>query len=213
MAVADMDLVDSIDSAAFGKSINRLPGAHVCVIDANLPAAVVMHVISARGPTPVVLDTVSVSKANRFAEPGILAGVSAVKTNVGELRVLTGRGGSGLDRNADLAREVQVLHSLGPTRIFVSLGRDGILGSELTAAGEQVVVKATAPRGEVVNVSGAGDAQTALVALGVACGWPLDRIVRCAAAAAAITVASEAPVNPEMSLAAVESTASAEGVR
>ena len=172
---------ERIDSAAFGD-------ACAVVIDTNLPAAAIARVAELAGDAPLVLDPVSVVKAEA-ARP-ILGRLAALKANLMEAEALSGATGA-----EDAAAR---LLELGVQRVFVTMGPDGVW---CASAGESFTIPS---RSTVVrNASGAGDAFTAGVAWGLACGLDLRDTAEIAVTLSAIALESENTVNDQLSATAL----------
>lgn len=169
---------DRLDPAAF-------VGARALVIDTNLPPATIARVAGLAGDAPLVLDPVSVVKAET-ARP-ILGRLAALKANLMEAEALSGAVGA-----EDAAAR---LLQLGARRVFVTLGPEGVLCASAT---EAFVIPS---RSRVVrNASGAGDAFTAGVAWGLACGLSLRDTAEMAVTLSAIALESENTVNEQLSV-------------
>ncbi|MBN2839828.1 MAG: carbohydrate kinase family protein [Coriobacteriia bacterium] len=159
-------------------------GARAVVIDTNLPAATIIRVAELAGGAPLVLDPVSVVKAE-VARP-ILGRLAALKANLMEAEALSGAVGA--------EHAAARLLELGAQRVFVTLGPEGVL---CTSATESFVISSRSRA--VRNASGAGDAFTAGVAWGLACGLPLRDTAEMAVTLSAIALESENTVNDQLS--------------
>ncbi|MHB1135286.1 MAG: carbohydrate kinase family protein [Coriobacteriia bacterium] len=170
---------DRVDPAA-------LVGSRTVVLDTNLPAATIARVAELAGDTPLVLDPVSVVKAEA-ARP-VLGRLAALKANLMEAEALSGETGA-----ADAAAR---LLEWGVRRVFVTLGPKGVWCASAT---ESFVMPSRSLT--VRNASGAGDAFTAGVAWGLACGRNLRDTAFRAATLSAIALESENTVNERLSAA------------
>ena len=177
VAVADMKILEALSPGALAERGAVLRESELCVVDANLSQATLQTLVELCGTVPVVLDTVSVAKAVRARE--CIGRFYAVKPNEGELEVLTGMT---LRSELDLDRAVDELHRRGTQQVFVSRGARGLYFSDGEHRG---TAQAPAPR--TANVSGAGDALTAALAVGTAGHLPIEQTAAFAAAAAALT--------------------------
>lgn len=195
-----------------------LDSAGIWIVDTNLSLPILHHLAARPRHAPIVLDTVSVAKAVR-AEAVVLAAVTALKSNRSELLVATGHAlerpatiiegdvaRDGPEREDEgLARAIDAVHAFGTEWVFVSLGRRGLIGSRRDPrTGATGRFRAELSVRPAQNVNGAGDAQTALIALGIASAWPLEVITARAVAAAALTLADDSPVFPGLSLETLE---------
>jgi pseudouridine kinase len=213
-AVSSMAILDSIRPATIGAWEKRITGASVIVADANLSAEALTEIVGSFSSVPIVLDPTSRTKALRTA--GALRGVGAIKPNLEEAEVLCGFRIKG---EAGLRRAAECLHDKGIASVFISLGAEGVFYSGREgrhgargdhadgAPGDHAdggrasgfVRTAGAAAARVRNANGAGDAFTAGIAWGIVNDLALRDIARFASALAALTMASEEAVDPELS--------------
>ncbi|TFG82255.1 MAG: hypothetical protein E4H20_08080, partial [Spirochaetales bacterium] len=153
-AVAAMDALDRFDPAVLADRWDPGDRADVVILDANLPADTLAAAAERWRGKPILLDTVSASKAVK-ALP-LLPYVSMIKPNRVEAAILSGLEPGG---EAEALAAARAIRRAGTAEVFVSLGAGGLLwcGSE----GEGIARPLGLP---VVNVSGAGDAAAAALA-------------------------------------------------
>lgn len=108
------------------------------------------------------------------------AGPTVLKPNLDELAELAGRPLAGRD---DAARAARELLGWGIDLVVASLGAEGAVA--VTAGGAWYLPALPV---QPVNCAGAGDALMAGLASGFAAGWPLDKSLRLATAAATAVV-------------------------
>jgi pseudouridine kinase len=195
VAVSDMAATDGLGPDDLHAAADLIAGAALLVLDGNLApgtvGAALDRAAAAAVPARVVLDPVSVPKAERLAgrlRPG--RPVYAVTPNVDELAALTGRptGTDGQVRDA-----VRALHDAGVELVWVRRGGRGSLLS-----GPGVLEALPAPAAAVLDVTGAGDAMLAAFCHAVLGGAaPVDAAAY-GHAAAALTVASAHTVRPDL---------------
>ena len=170
LAIADMDVIDRISPAALASRMEELDRADALVLDANLsPAA--LGFLGERSRAPLYADPVSAAKAPRL-EP-LLPRLRLLKPNRLEAEIMTGESDPALAARALLAR--------GVGRVYVSLGKDGLLCGE----GRELLHVPCAPA-RVLNTNGAGDAATAALVLGDLRGMSLRESGELAARAGAL---------------------------
>jgi sugar/nucleoside kinase (ribokinase family) len=130
-----------------------------------------------RGVT-VILDVVAPAGLRPSLEQmsRVLPHVDYFVPNYDEARVITGEG--------DTRRQAEALAELGAGTVMVKLGERGV-----HVLGEQGAFDLDAPRVDVVDPSGAGDAFAAGLALGILEGWEIERTARfaCVLGASACT--------------------------
>jgi len=196
VAVADMQAIERIDPAWIDERSEAITGAELCVVDANLSAKAIEHLVHAYPGVPMLLDTVSHAKAFRAA--GCVGSFAAIKPNLAEAEVLSGMS---IDSDVALDQAAGILHQRGVGLLFISLGSRGVYFSQ---SGSDAVRGIARPRGlSPVNVSGAGDALTAAVAYGMVRGDRIEQIAQYAVAAADITAQSPETVNRGISAEAI----------
>jgi pseudouridine kinase len=175
--VSDMAAIDALTPDLVPTDL--VGGAALVVVDGNLPTPTVAHVLdaAAKAGVRVVLDPVSVAKAERIA-PLIDGRVFAVTPNEDELTAL----GS-----------VRAVHDRGVEVVWVRRGTAGSLLS--TPDGETSL---DAPRVTPVDVTGAGDAMLAAFCHRLLAGASLADAAAYGHAAAALTVTSPHTVRPDL---------------
>ena len=167
----------------------RLAGADLIVADSNLPLATLDWLIgfaAGRG-LRLALETVSVPKGGRLRR--LLAHgrpLYALFCNRAEAAALTGR--------SDLRAAAARLHQRGVRHVGIGLGRRGMFVSD--GSGARIVAALPA---RVVDVTGAGDAAVAGTLYGLLRGDYLATAARYGQAAAALTLAGDASVSPDLS--------------
>lgn len=193
IGVADM----SATEAMTGEESGPLDGFDWIAIDGNLMPAAVATVLgaAARAGAPAVVDPVGVAKSARLGTLAALP-VHTFTPNHDELTAFAGTDG--------LMTAVQRAHDRGVEWLWL---REGARGSRLYGPDGRVR-HVPAYEGDVVDVTGAGDAMLAgyLHALGEG-AEPADA-AEYGAAAAALTIASPEPVRPDLSAAMVRRTVS-----
>lgn len=196
VAIADMAAVDAVTPLVIEAARGAIARARVLVLDGNIPAATIGAAldIATEAGVPVAFDPVSVPKASRVVdEITPKRRVFMVTPNRAELAALSG---TSTDTDDDLVLAAQQVHKRGVRVVWVRLGARGSLLSD----GDRVTwLPATRAPGEIVDVTGAGDATLAAFChawLGGA--EPLDA-ARFGHAAAALTCRSPDTVRSDMS--------------
>lgn len=185
VAVADMTATDSITPADIEATAGVLGGATLVVVDANLSTGALSALlrVCADRAVPVVADPVSTPKAPRLTEALSPARpVLAITPNAGELSALTGFPSTDPGQRA---KAVAALYQQGAEHVWVRLGP---AGSELHSRGAAPVPLPALP-GEVVDVTGAGDAMLGAFCHALLEGRPPEEAAEYGQAAAALTVA------------------------
>lgn len=175
VGVADMDITRKIDPDYLAPLMERINSCDAVVLDANLSVEALGYICD-NCRVPIYADPVSTAKAGRFTT--ILGKIHTLKPNALEAERLTGR--------SDPSEAVRALLDQGVKRVFLSLGRDGIMAGE----GREIV---TVPceSVNVLNTNGAGDAVTAALVAAGARGLGLEEMAHAAVRAGAIVCSSE----------------------
>ena len=186
-AVNDMGLCARMDEALVGRWTEALNGFGAVAVDANLPAGTLAFLAKEVG-APLAADCVSAAKCRRL-EP-ILPRLHTLKANRLEAQTLTGR-----SRPEDCA---WALADAGVRRVVISLGPEGMLCVEDGALLRQEAVPVT-----VTDATGAGDALTAALTVGLAAGMDMAACAALGAAAAGTTLTSPDSVAPGLAALAI----------
>ena len=152
-AVNDMDILQEMNPQRLAERAEVLAGASLLVLDANLSEAAVCWLCS-HVDCPVLADPVSVGKAGRLSK--VLNRLDVIKPNILELEYFCGQKIKDEEEALGAAR---ILRTMGPSRVFVSLGEKGMV---YVSEEEEGVIPSLAARIESTN--GAGDTALAVLA-------------------------------------------------
>jgi pseudouridine kinase len=221
VGISDMAATDNLSVEHLARSRDLVAAADLLVLDGNLPGEVLGWLLdlAASGSVPVLVEPVSVAKAQRLA-PLLSPGrpVLAITPNVDELGALVGADVP--NTRPGIAAAARLLHERGVTHVWVRRGRRGsVLSSRAPGAGapdhrisggqapggsaqagekRPTVTVLTAPRTPVVDVTGAGDAMTAAFAHALLRGDTAVEAAEYGHRAAALTVASRQTVRADL---------------
>jgi pseudouridine kinase len=193
VGVAAMGILERLTPRRLAHRQRLIAAADLVVADSNLPAATLdwLLAFAARRGLRLAIDAVSVPKARRL-KPLLRARrpLFALFCNRAEAAALTGA--------ADPRTAARRLHARGVRHVCIGLGRRGALAS---SAGAQQRVPTLA--GDVVDVTGAGDAMVAGTLFGLLNGESLATAARYGQAAATLTRAGAQSVSPRLSARAI----------
>ena len=193
VGLADMAIYDGMDAAFFAPLRPRLAGHAAWLVDANLPEAGLAALLADRpAGTLVAADAVSVAKAPRLAAH--LPRLDLLFCNVAEAAALAGAG--------TVEAMARGLLERGAGAVIVTQGAAGALCAD--AAGLHQLPAAPA---SLRDVTGAGDSLVAATLLARLDGATLPAALARGLAAAALTIASEHSVRPDLSAALVAAAA------
>ena len=162
------------------------------VVDTNLPVDTLAEVltIARRARVPVCADPVSIDLAERLRPK--LCSYSIITPNASEASVLCESPVNSLEQAAAAA---QKLVACGVGMVVITMAERGLYYATREGSGH-----IPAPRVEVVDATGAGDALIAGIVYGMTDGLPLDECMRLGVSAATITLRSPETVSPELTL-------------
>ena len=192
VAVSDMEICERLTPVYFASQLELLNGAAAVVVDANLPRDSIAY-LTEHCTAPVFIDPVSTVKAEKLR--GLLGRVHTLKPNRIEAELLSG---VKITDEESLRKAAEALLAQGLSRVFISLGGDGVLAAQRDEMQLVPICKA-----EMRNATGAGDAMMAALVWSFLAGQSLVESAASGTAAAAIAVESEETINPAMSAEAV----------
>jgi pseudouridine kinase len=193
MSIDDMAIASALITPAFIYRHRTLfRDARMIVLDANVSPAALVTIFSLAGKqsVPVCADPTTASLAPRLRP--YLPRLLLVTPNAAEAETLCGREVS--DRESALLA-AQDLVGLGVQIAIVTLGATGLVYATSRESGHVPAIEC-----EITDSTGAGDALTAAVVLGLLNGLPVDEAVRLGASAAALTLQCRETVCPTLSL-------------
>jgi pseudouridine kinase len=188
VAISDMTICDLITPEFLSNKMSVINRCGAVILDTNIAEESIKY-LAANCEPPLFVDTVSTRKASKLA--AVLPYLSAVNTNRQEAEALLG-----VAVTADLPSLKEAanrFHSLGVSRVFITLGNEGAFLSDGYTA-----IMRSAFRVKTVNANGCGDAFSAAAFLMLLNDKPPDEILRTALAAAAVTAQSEQAVSPDL---------------
>ncbi len=196
VAIADMEIVDSLTPEKIKKHIDLIEHASIVVLDTNLPKKTLQFLLLYFPKTRFFIDTVSVTKANKVQS--LLEHIDTIKSNRLEIEYLTGIKVKDVN---DAKQAAKKLIEQGVKNVFVSIGEKGIVYGNSNNEYYHSPVLPT----QVINTAGAGDAIMAGMVYGTIEKLPVLQLLRVSNAAAAITLMSKASVSLNLSVSAIDS--------
>ena len=197
LALADMDIYRHITPAFLASRAALLQSAQLVIVDTNIPADAIAW-LAEHVKLPIFADPVSTAKAEKLRP--VLGKLHTLKPNRLEAELLSGVPITGED---SLSRAADVLLGTGLRRVFISLGKDGVLAADHSGR-----VRLPCVEGRVVNTTGCGDAFMAALAWAYLEGTALEDTARAGLAAAAIAMEGSETINGAMSAEALRERSS-----
>lgn len=186
-AVADTDICNCMDTNFLESHMCLINSAKVVVLDTNIPREAISYLLKSCR-RPIFVDPVSTAKASKLK--GKLAGIYAIKPNIAEAQVLSGRR---IENHNDLQVAADVLLRKGIKQVFISMGASGVFYADENERGVERCIPS-----KVVNTTGAGDSFMAAIVYAHINSYRISTAAKLGMAAASICVASEESVSQEM---------------
>ena len=192
VSIDDMHIVEAITPKVIRGHRALLSAAAMIVVDTNLPVETLSEIltIARRARVPVCADPVSIDLAERLRPQ--LCSYSIITPNASEASVLCE---SPVNNLGQAAAAAQKLVSCGVHMVVITLAERGLYYATREGSGH-----IPAPRVDVVDATGAGDALTAGIVYGLTDGLPLDECMRLGVSAAVIALRSPETVSPDLTL-------------
>lgn len=192
LALCDMSVLDNISSDYIEKKRNVLLNAKIVLIDTSLRIETIEKILDiCENKVPVYVDPISDNYALKL-KPYIHR-FDCVKPNKGELENLSG---IKINSEKDAIKACEKLLNKGLKRIFVSMGKDGILYMDA----KNKLKRSLKPVKNMVNASGAGDAAMAAIIYGYINELDIEKTIEYALAAGIGAIMSDSPINENMSV-------------
>jgi len=228
VAVSDMQILEEITVEYLRSKAYLIKESKIVVMDTNIPEESIEYVVDLcnKVKVPLLIEPVSVEKAGKLRKVLDRSESGSGKESEGESESESGgwvidymtpskdelesilRTEMGddpdldLDRDSDIVRAAEELKGKGVKNVIVTLGKRGVYVScSGTGEGkkEDCWSKFMAPyRGEVVDVTGAGDALVAGLVYGIYKGYSLEVGARFGLAAAALTISTKEAVRRDL---------------
>jgi len=217
VAVSDMQILEEITVEYLRSKAYYIKGSKIVVMDTNIPEQSIEYVVDLcnKVKVPLLIEPVSVEKAKKLRK--VLEGsgkgrgsgrwvIDYITPSEDELESILGAGAErdndeDIDIDVDLVKVAEELKYRGVKNVIVTLGKRGIYVS-YGGAGEgrkEDWNKFMAPyKGEVVDVTGAGDALVAGLVYGIYKGYSLEMAARFGLGAAALTISTKEAVRRDL---------------
>ena len=220
VAVSDMQILEEITVEYLRSKAYLIKESKIVVMDTNIPEESIEYVVELcnKVKVPLLIESVSVEKAKKLR--GVLDGsgkgsgrwfVDYITPSENELKSILGseiEEGRDIDLDGDIdlniVKAAEELKSKRVKNVIVTLGKRGIYVSCSGEGGagegrKEDWSKFMAPyRGEVIDVTGAGDALVAGLVYGIYKGYSLEVGARFGLAAAALTVSTKETVRRDL---------------
>jgi len=198
VAVSDMQILEEITVEYLRSKAYLIKESKMVVVDTNIPEQSIQYVVEIcnKVKVPILVEPVSVEKAKKL--PGAIDGrwnIDYITPSRDELESISG---IGIDDDQDMLRAVKELKYKGVRNVIVTLGERGIYVSSDNCGEERLDKFIKSYKGEVVDVTGAGDALVAGMVYGIFLSYPLEMVAKFGLAAAALTIYSKEAVRRDL---------------
>jgi len=217
VAVSDMQILEEITVEYLRSKAYLIKESKIVVVDTNIPEESIEYVVDLcnKVNVPLLIEPVSVKKARKLRK--VLEGsgkgiesrrwvIDYITPSEDELKSILGAGAErdndeDIDINIDMVKAVEELKNKGVRNVIVTLGERGIYVScgGADEGRKEDWNKFMAPyRGEVVDVTGAGDALVAGLVYGIYKGYSMEMAARFGLGAAALTISTKEAVRRDL---------------
>ncbi|MCG2821027.1 MAG: carbohydrate kinase family protein [Candidatus Atribacteria bacterium] len=216
VAVSDMRILEEITVEYLRSKAYLIKGSKIVVMDTNIPEQSIEYVVDLcnKVKVPILVEPVSVEKAKKLRK--VLDGsgrwtIDYVTPSRDELESILGAEMGDdqdldLDIDLDIVKAAEELKGKGVKNVIVTLGERGIYvsyggagNSSEGGQGDPEPGKFMAPyKGEVVDVTGAGDALVAGLVYGIFKGYSMEVAARFGLGAAALTISTKEAVRRDL---------------
>ena len=213
VAVSDMQILEEITVEYLRSKAYLIKESKIVVMDTNIPEESIEYVVNLcnKVKVPLLIEPVSVEKAKKLRK--ILDGsgkwiIDYITPSEDELESILGAEMIDDDVDTDIVRVAEELKGRGAKNVIVSLGERGTYvssgGGGVSDFSEEEQ-RDPEPgkfmgsyKGEVVDVTGAGDALVAGLVYGIYNGYSLEVAARFGLGAAALTISSKEAVRRDL---------------
>ncbi len=198
LGLSAMDIYDDIPDAFIMDNLEVIAQNEYCLLETNMPANILELVTQKLPNIKFVMEAVSSIKALKTQK--ILDRLYILKCNLLEAELLSNMK---IEYESDYEKLVQYFLDLGVKKVFITLGRDGVVygdASEISISRNKIITP--------VNTNGAGDAFTAGLLYGEIQGMELYDMVKFASGCALITIQHKKAVHPDLNIKLVTDTIS-----
>jgi pseudouridine kinase len=189
LAINDMHIYNKVPDSFILNNIKLIDQIEFCVLETNMPKRILELVTDKLPNTHFSLDAVSGKKALKAKT--ILSKLSILKCNLLEAELLSE---IKVIQKSDHKKLIQFFVSLGVKKVFITLGKDGILYGD-RKGNYQLKIKPIKP----LNTIGAGDSFMAGLLYGEANNYDIHKMVEFANTCANITIQHKNTVHPHLS--------------
>lgn len=183
--INDMQLITKLSPEFLETKLSMINAADMCVLDANLSPEALGY-LAEHVTSPIFYEPVSCAKARRIGDH--IGHCFAIKPNRYEAAQLSG---CSCDTLRGVYRAAEWFLNEGATRVFISLGPEGVYWADAEGCGHIPAEPIT-----VVDTTGAGDAMAAAIIMGCISGASTEACAQRGNHASALVCARKTEEDP-----------------
>lgn len=190
LALCDMDILKNITPEYLEKNMAEFDGVKAVALDGNLEEEQLEQITEMFADKKLFLDPVSANKAHRARN--VVGKFHSIKPNLIEAEVMSG---IEIKCEDDIRRTGEWFIGQGVENVFITMNKSGVYFKNKSKEGfirppEYIKIE---------SATGAGDAFSALILLGMAREMEIDEIAQLGMAASQVAMESEKAVNEKIS--------------
>lgn len=191
LGVSDMDIIENITAEYLRANKEKFESIKAVALDGNLKEEQLTEIMAMFEDKKIFFDPVSANKAVRAKS--VIGEFHSIKPNLIEAEVLSG---IKIENEDELKKAGAWFIERGVENVFITLNKDGVYYKNKEKEGfirPQKCIK-------IESATGAGDAFSSVILIGMACGMEIDEIAKLGMAASQVAMESEKAVNDKMNL-------------
>ncbi len=189
LAVCDMDIIKNITPTYLEENFDKFKDVKAVALDGNLEEEQLRSITEMFSDKKLFFDPVSANKAERAKN--VIGAFHSIKPNLIEAEVLSG---IKIENEADLKKVGAWFIEQGVANVFITLNKDGVYYKNKTKEGFIRPPECI----KIESATGAGDAFSAVILLGMADDTDTEETAKLGMAASQVAMESEKAVNDKM---------------
>lgn len=190
LALCDMDILENITPEYLRANMDKFDGVMAVALDGNLEERQLTQITEMFADKKLFFDPVSANKAHRARK--VIGKFHSIKPNLIEAEVLSG---IKIECEEDIRRAGEWFVDRGVENIFITLNKNGVYFKNKSKEGFIRPPECI----KIESATGAGDAFSSVILLGMAKKMEIDEIARLGMAASQVAMESEKAVNEKIS--------------
>lgn len=189
LGVSDMDIIENITPEYLKENSEKFSGVKAVAVDGNLKEQQLAEILEMLSDKKIFFDPVSANKAVRAKKH--IGDFHSIKPNLIEAEVLSG---IKIENEEDLRRAGGWFIEQGVKNVFITLNKDGVYYKNKQKEGFIRPAECI----KIESATGAGDAFSSVVLIGMVDEKEIDEIAKLGMAASQVAMESEKAVNDKM---------------